>query len=180
LYDIARSGDVAAQQAVEIKARPVRVMQCELVDGRVDENGQFRLRIQCGGGCYIRSIIHDLAQELGTAAHMTELVRVRQGLFSLPGACGGVGDEETIPVLSVEQLTEYEALCGFIETHESQIDAYVKRCAASVASTQQAAKQHNNKRNASPAKDRSPFIKQKCEPSEDIAGGTNASADINI
>jgi tRNA pseudouridine55 synthase len=42
----------------------------------------FRLSVSCGGGCYIRSLIRDIAAEVGTLAHMTELERVKQGIFT--------------------------------------------------------------------------------------------------
>lgn len=43
----------------------------------------FRLSVSCGGGCYIRSLIRDIAAEVGTLAHMTELERVKQGIFTM-------------------------------------------------------------------------------------------------
>lgn len=43
----------------------------------------FRLSVTCGGGCYIRSLIRDIAAEVGTLAHMTELERVKQGIFTM-------------------------------------------------------------------------------------------------
>lgn len=43
----------------------------------------FNLSVECGGGCYIRSLIRDLAAEVGTLAVMTELSRVKQGVFTL-------------------------------------------------------------------------------------------------
>lgn len=43
----------------------------------------FQLSVSCGGGCYIRSLIRDIAAEVGTLAHMTELERIRQGVFGL-------------------------------------------------------------------------------------------------
>lgn len=43
----------------------------------------FQLSVSCGGGCYIRSLIRDIAAEVGTLAHMTELERSKQGIFEI-------------------------------------------------------------------------------------------------
>ncbi len=40
-------------------------------------------RVKCQAGTYIRKLIHDLGQELGCGAHMTELRRIKQGPFSI-------------------------------------------------------------------------------------------------
>ena len=57
----------------------------------------FKLRVECGGGTYIRSLIRDIAMELGTAAHLVDLVRTRQGEFIL-------GENTT----NFEDLDEFE------------------------------------------------------------------------
>lgn len=44
--------------------------------------GKFRIKIQCGGGTYVRSIGRDLAYRLGTFATMTSLVRTAAGIFN--------------------------------------------------------------------------------------------------
>ena len=43
----------------------------------------LKLRFSVSSGTYIRSLIHDLAKAVGSTAHMTKLVRVQQGPFSL-------------------------------------------------------------------------------------------------
>lgn len=37
------------------------------------------LSVACGGGTYMRSLVHDLGIRLGTRAHMTALIREKQG-----------------------------------------------------------------------------------------------------
>ncbi|XP_033125534.1 probable tRNA pseudouridine synthase 1 [Anneissia japonica] len=77
-----RMSDLAARgQHIEQKpARPVTVhcLQCTGFD-----SPHFSLSIRCGGGFYVRSLIHDLGEYLGTSAHMTYLLRTNQGPFSL-------------------------------------------------------------------------------------------------
>jgi tRNA pseudouridine55 synthase len=41
------------------------------------------MRVVCGGGTYMRSLVHDMAIHMGTFAHMTALKRTRQGIFTL-------------------------------------------------------------------------------------------------
>ena len=46
----------------------------------------FKLAVHCSSGTYVRSIIHDLGQCLGSAAHVRELCRTKQGPFTLNNA----------------------------------------------------------------------------------------------
>ncbi|KAI9137412.1 pseudouridine synthase [Paraphysoderma sedebokerense] len=57
-----------------------------LVCNATDSAIQFKLRISCSGGTYIRSIVHDLGVSLDSAAHMDSLIRTRQGEFHLDDA----------------------------------------------------------------------------------------------
>ncbi len=81
LYELARQGEV-----VETEPRPVQIDRLELVPAE-DEAGQvlpwpyFGLEIECQGGTYVRSLISDLARAVGARAHMTHLVRTKQGPF---------------------------------------------------------------------------------------------------
>lgn len=43
----------------------------------------FRLRMEVSSGTYVRSIIHDLALAIGSAAHVVTLKRTKQGQFRL-------------------------------------------------------------------------------------------------
>jgi tRNA U55 pseudouridine synthase TruB len=42
--------------------------------------------VHCSSGTYIRSLVHDIGQELESAAHVIELCRSRQSQFSLDDA----------------------------------------------------------------------------------------------
>ena len=78
LYKLARRGD-----QVETKARPVRIDRIDLLSFREDS---CLIRVQCGGGTYIRTLCHDLGVRLSCPAHMRFLLRTRVGTFSLDGA----------------------------------------------------------------------------------------------
>ncbi|KAJ8386553.1 hypothetical protein AAFF_G00168790 [Aldrovandia affinis] len=68
-------------QKVEAKpARPVTVYGLSLQDFTPP---LFTLHIECGGGFYVRSLVDDLGKELASCAHVKELVRTKQGQFTL-------------------------------------------------------------------------------------------------
>jgi len=77
-YELARKG-----VEVEMKPRPVRVHSIKLMRPFAETAPDFHIYVDCGGGTYIRSLISDIALDLGTAAHMTKLVRTHQGRFQL-------------------------------------------------------------------------------------------------
>jgi tRNA pseudouridine55 synthase len=76
LYLKARRGE-----AVEISAREVDVQQISLLELGIDS---ARLRIECGSGTYIRSIVRDLGTALGCGAHVAELRRLWVEPFRAP------------------------------------------------------------------------------------------------
>ncbi|KAF9013892.1 pseudouridylate synthase 4 [Cyathus striatus] len=55
----------------------------------------FVLKMRVSGGTYVRSIVHDLAHEVGSAGHVTTLCRSRQGRFVLKPS--EEGDRSCIP-----------------------------------------------------------------------------------
>ena len=73
-YDLARSG-----VDVEMKSRFVDVDDLRLVE--VIDKDHAIFEIDCGKGTYIRSIGRDLAKELGTLGHLTQLRRIKLGQF---------------------------------------------------------------------------------------------------
>ena len=68
LYLRARRGET-----VEVAAREVEVHSIELLEFDTDS---ARLRIECGSGTYIRSLVRDLGAALGCGAHVAELRRL--------------------------------------------------------------------------------------------------------
>lgn len=68
LYLKARRGEV-----VEVAAREVEVHAVELLALARDS---ARLRVECGSGTYIRSLVRDLGRRLGCGAHVAELRRL--------------------------------------------------------------------------------------------------------
>lgn len=77
LYDLARRG-----LEIERKTRPIVLHELELLS--FDEETQTgMLRVLCSKGTYVRTVCHDLGEQLGTLAIMTSLVRTASGHYAL-------------------------------------------------------------------------------------------------
>ena len=78
LYDLARKG-----KEVERPARDIIVHEMELLD--FDENAQKgTLRCKVSKGTYVRTLVNDLGEKLGTLAVLHSLERTRSGAYELP------------------------------------------------------------------------------------------------
>ena len=78
LYKLARQGQVVAREA-----RYVEIDQLELLDWT---SPAVILELTCSPGTYVRSLAHDLGQALGSGAHLSALVRLASGRFTLADA----------------------------------------------------------------------------------------------
>ena len=78
LYDLARSG-----VEIERKSRAVTIKKLEILD---EEAGDYALRVICSKGTYIRTLVHDIGQRLGTGAALSSLRRTVAGNFSISDA----------------------------------------------------------------------------------------------
>jgi len=78
LYELARQG-------AEIERRPqtVTIFELEILECAPDS---ARLRVVCSSGTYIRSLVHDIGQDLGAGAYAAALVRTRIGPYRLSEA----------------------------------------------------------------------------------------------
>ena len=77
-YKLARSG-----KPVELKPATIRISRFEILALNGFE-GRFEMAVSAGG--YVRSVAHDLGQELGCGAHLSSLRRTRAGAFVLADA----------------------------------------------------------------------------------------------
>jgi tRNA pseudouridine55 synthase len=77
-YDLARRGD-----APELAAREVTVYRLSLTSW---ESPRLGLVVACSKGTYIRSLARDLGEALACGAHLTRLVRLWVGSFTLETA----------------------------------------------------------------------------------------------
>lgn len=78
LYALARKG-----LATPVKTKTVRVSHAEI---EWVDLPQFRFRVTCGSGTYIRSLAHSLGIRLGCGATLTELTRKYSHPFGLDAA----------------------------------------------------------------------------------------------
>lgn len=83
LYKFAQKGLPVAED--QLPVRDVRIDALDLLTwGRnVDGHPVARVRVQCGGGTYIRSLARDLGEALGSGACLSALCRTVHGRISL-------------------------------------------------------------------------------------------------
>lgn len=75
-YELARKG-----KKVELPPKKVTIFSIEVIEQL--SNAEFKVRIECKGGTYIRSIARDLGELCSSCATMTALERVESGVFTL-------------------------------------------------------------------------------------------------
>ncbi|WRS27134.1 tRNA pseudouridine(55) synthase TruB [Oscillospiraceae bacterium MB08-C2-2] len=95
LYDLARQGKEVAREP-----RPVTVYEAR-VTALDEQAGQYQLEVLCSKGTYIRTLIHDLGQDLGCGATLTSLVRTSALGYAL---------EECIPLREAQKLADEKVL----------------------------------------------------------------------
>lgn len=91
LYAYARAG-----RAAEVPRRTVLIRELELLRGSGD---RFLLRVACGQGTYIRTLLSDIAAALGTVGYTSFLLRTKAGHLELADTC-------TLEDLSAETLPD--------------------------------------------------------------------------
>ncbi|MCU1284492.1 MAG: tRNA pseudouridine synthase [Acidobacteriales bacterium] len=84
-YKLARK-----KEDVELKSVRVTVKEFEVSDFRTDEAGLgfAKFAAQVSSGTYVRSLAHDLGEQLGTGAHLQSLRRTQVGEFGVVEAHG--------------------------------------------------------------------------------------------
>jgi tRNA pseudouridine55 synthase len=92
-YKLAREG-----KPVELKSALIHITSFE-ISALEGQEASFQMSISAGG--YVRSVAHELGQELGCGAHLSSLRRTRAGVFTLDDA---------------HRLEGVEALAGNLET----------------------------------------------------------------
>ena len=97
-YKLAREG-----KPVELKAARIHIANFEILalDGA---EASFTMSISAGG--YVRSVAHELGQELGCGAHLSSLRRTQAGVFTLAEA---------------HTLDELQPLAGNVEALEASV-----------------------------------------------------------
>ena len=91
--------------------RPVRIDRLDLVEIPDPDHATFR--VACGKGTYIRSLGRDLAQALGTVAHVVELRRLAVGRFT---------ESTAIPLEKLESVGHSPAALAYLRAVETALD----------------------------------------------------------
>jgi tRNA pseudouridine55 synthase len=74
LYQLARQGKT-------IEREPRKIHIDSIVLDPTIQLPSFGIHVECGGGCYVRSLIADIATECNSCGHLTSLIRTQQGPF---------------------------------------------------------------------------------------------------
>lgn len=90
LYELAREG-----KEIERKPRPVSIYQFDILGFTPGDHPVASFRIRSSKGTYVRTLIDDVAQDLGGRAHLTGLRRTANGSLS-------VTDSSTIETLEAD------------------------------------------------------------------------------
>jgi len=98
LYRLARRGET-----VEAPPREVDVHDFSLV-ARIEDG--LRLHVECGSGTYVRSLVRDLGERLGSGAHVTALRRLWVEPFEAPE----MTDLDTLRALAEQGTGTVDAL----------------------------------------------------------------------
>jgi tRNA pseudouridine55 synthase len=94
-YKLAREG-----KPVELKLVPIEITSFE-ISALEGAEASFKMSISAGG--YVRSVAHEMGQELGCGAHLSSLRRTQAGVFTL---------------VEAHTLEELEPLAGNVEALE--------------------------------------------------------------
>lgn len=111
LYELAREG-----KTVERKARTITVYEIEYL-GKIAEE-EYKFRIACSKGTYIRTVIDDVGRTLGCGACMTSLRRTKANGFSVSDA---------VPLEKAEELAREGHLASVARSSEECFDG-LGRC----------------------------------------------------
>ncbi|MCQ4772097.1 hypothetical protein NE579_17030, partial [Intestinimonas massiliensis] len=85
----------------------------ELLEGGDPEAGEYRLRVLCSKGTYIRTLCHDLGQALGCGAALAGLRRTQAAGFGLDRA---VRLEDVLAAANRDVNADYENWSNFLES----------------------------------------------------------------
>jgi tRNA pseudouridine55 synthase len=101
LYEAARKGERLEAPARTVTVRAFEVLRFDGTD--------VEFRVVCSGGTYVRALLADAGERLGSGAHLIRLVRTRIGPFSLSDAVPPHEPGSPLPLeLSVAHLPRIE------------------------------------------------------------------------
>lgn len=111
LYKLARQGI-----EVERKKRPVVINSINILEFNKELN-QARIEVDCEKGTYIRTLLHDIGQDLGCGGTTKDLIRTRAGDFSI---------ENSLKLSQVEDLVKNKEINNHIVAIDRVLTNYPK------------------------------------------------------
>jgi len=105
-YDLARAGET-----VELQPRLVYIEEAKLLDASDPDRAIFE--ITCGKGTYVRALVRDLAEKLGTLGHVEALRRTRVGPFT---------EAQALPLDKFLELGHSAAALAHLHAVETPLD----------------------------------------------------------
>lgn len=109
LYDLARKGKTVERPARDITIREIALTAFD----ETAQRGAFR--VTCSKGTYVRTIVNDLGERLGTLAAMDALTRTRSGVYTLA---------EAVSFEQVEQARDGGTLSRLLRPTDSLFAGY--------------------------------------------------------
>jgi tRNA pseudouridine55 synthase len=81
LYELARQGEEVERKAVRICIHKFEAIKPtgDLLKDNLDGTFDFKVRVECSAGTYIRTLAEDFGKRLNVGAHLAELRRTRVG-----------------------------------------------------------------------------------------------------
>jgi tRNA pseudouridine55 synthase len=88
LYELARRGEEVSRNPVRVCVHEFEAIRPagELIKDNLDGTYDFRVRVVCSAGTYVRTLAEDLGKKLSIGAHLAELRRTSVGEFSVTKA----------------------------------------------------------------------------------------------
>ncbi len=88
LYKAAREGREVEREPVAITVHSIELLEADGALQAPNEDGtrDFRLRVRCSSGTYVRTLAHDIGARLGVGAHLAGLRRTAVGGFDISRA----------------------------------------------------------------------------------------------
>jgi tRNA pseudouridine55 synthase len=104
-----RSCDLVRQgKSVTLRSKKVKILDLKMIDG-----GEWTFEVVCSSGTYIRSLVRDIAEKLGSLAYVKELRRTRSGFFSI---------KDAISLAKLQKMKDTSELVDVLISVESPLD----------------------------------------------------------
>lgn len=113
LYEYARNKETVILPKKEVDIKEIELLECT----QINNHTTFKFKTVVSKGTYIRSLVRDIAYDLNTIGIMTDLIRTKQGKFSIDNC------------YTIEQIknNEFKLLdpIKFLDIYTIEVDDYL-------------------------------------------------------